>query len=158
MFTPHYADFSGLSPTAGKPWPLISPLQSLLYVWRLFLLDCAHLYVTTCTCVYMYRHAWMRDMRVCIHMSTPFASSLGTFGRQEAGLPHAAFQGLPTQACPAEGVPEWGLKNSPGTVSQCHKHQTYAPAGVLSQRKENLFITGPPRGSTSCKLLGQREC
>lgn len=86
-----------LSPTAGKACPLTSPLQHPLYVWRLFCLDSVHVCVPVigvhgcAACLYEY---------ACPPL---FASSLRGFGRQEAGAPHAAFQGLPTQACPAEG-------------------------------------------------------
>ena len=80
-FTPHHADFSGLSPTAGKPWPLISPLQRLLYVWRLFLLDCAHVHTCMWLCAHVYTCIGMHGYAACMYAYTCPPHSLPHWGR-----------------------------------------------------------------------------
>lgn len=152
-----------LSPTAGKACPLTSPLQHPLYVWRLFCLDSVQV---TLVCDHVHMCILVTGVHGCVaclheYACTPlFVFSPGSFGKQEAGPPHAAFQELPTQACPAERSwnGAWKPAQAPWANARSARHEPWLESSV--QRK-GIFcfflITGPPRETTSCKLLGQRE-
>lgn len=132
-----------LSPTAGKACPLTSLLQHPLYVWRLFCLDSVHV---TLVCDHVHACIPVIGVHGCFaclyeYACPPlFASSLGRFGRHEAGPPHAAFQGLPTQACPAEGSwnGAWKPAQAPWANAMSARHVPWLESSI--QRKGNFFF------------------
>lgn len=162
-FSPHHADSSGLAVTHS--WKSLSsnlstPAPSVCLKALLPRLCARDTRIWPRACVYTcYRHAWMCCMPVWICMSTSIRLLTEEVWETGGRGPTCSFPRAPYTSLPCRRVLEWSLKTSPGTIGQCHECQTCALAGVLSSEEGKFFffIIGPPRETTSCKLLGQRE-
>ena len=164
-FSPHHADSSGLAVThswkslssnlsTAAPSVCLKALLPRLCARDTRMWPCAHVY----TC---YRRAWMCCMPAWICMYTSICFLLTRkFWETGGRATTCSFPRAPHTSLPCRTVLEWSPKTSPDTMSQCQECQTWALAGVFSSEEGNFFfflITGPPRETTSCKLLGQRE-
>lgn len=122
---------------------------------------------TVCTCTHV-RDCVHMCIRAQAHVCTCVHACTHTHVHPQS-LPHWGGCGgrAPTNSCPrvsstslpCRGVLERGLKLQP------RHHQPKPPSakpvtGPESsiQRKENLFIIGPPRAGTFCNSLHQKEC